>query len=520
MIKSFRRFVATLLALAALMALAFAENPSGLPALPTLDCEAARDWPRGEGIRLSLQAETMPRDRTTGICYIPVDADLEAIQTDLDASWQIRRTQCTAGDLWSADGFILCAERNGEQRSARVVLTRLPVLCIDTAGGEPPGDGDMAGTMTMVDLDAMGRTRVTRTPVEINVRGNTSRRFPKLCYRLKVLDGSGKKRNLSIAGLRSDDDWILNAMYSDTSKVREALAYRLWEEINSSGQAATGSRFAYAEVLLNGEYVGLYGVQERIDRKQLDTDRDWGIIYKVTANDRPSAQALLACDDPERCGGFELVFSGERVRSPWAPAADYSALLDGAEPPGNSRLSIGNAVDFCLWSALVQARDNHFKNQFIHCVPEGGGYTLYRVPWDLNHTFGDLWRGDSPETNYVEYDVTRLALDDAAARLGAAGADEFSRALAARWQALRAGPIREDTLLDRAHALYARIRPAIERDTARWPRCGMGEGSAANIRDIEDYVRVILPRMDMWIETLANHAGETETDTYGENMDR
>lgn len=520
MFKAFRCVVITLLAFAALTAFTRAETLSGLAALPTLDSETACDWPEGEGIRLSLQAETMPRDRTTGVCYIPVDADLEAIQTDLDASWQIRRTECAAGDPWSANGFMLCAERDGEQRSARVVLTRLPVLCIDTAGGEPPGDGDMAGTMTMVDLDAMGHTRVTRTPVEINVRGNTSRRFPKLCYRLKALDEHGKKRNLSIAGLRSDDDWILNAMYSDTSKVREALAYRLWDEINSSGQAAAGSRFAYAEVLLNGEYIGLYGVQERIDRKQLDTDRDWGIIYKVAANDRPSAQALLTCKDPERCGGFELVFSGSRVRAPWAPAADYSALLDGAEPPGDSRLSIENAVDFCLWSALVQARDNHFKNQFIHCAPEGGGYTLYRVPWDLNHTFGDLWSGDSPETNYVEYDITRLALDDAAALLGATGTNALSSALAARWQVLRAGPVSEETLLECAHALFARIRPAVERDTARWPCCGMGEGSAANIRDIEDYVRVILPRMDMWIETLANHAGETETDTYGENMDR
>ena len=66
------------------------------------------------------------------------------------------------------------------------------------------------------------------TRIEINERGNTSRRFPKKSYRVKIVDEEGQKQDLSIAGLRSDDDWILNPLYTDTSKIREALAYDLW----------------------------------------------------------------------------------------------------------------------------------------------------------------------------------------------------------------------------------------------------------------------------------------------------
>jgi len=96
--------------------------------------------------------------------------------------------------------------------------------------------------------------------------------------------------------------------------------------------------------------------------------------------------------------------------------------------------------------------------------------------------------------------VGDLALDDALVRLLAEGDEAFADALRERWRALRAGPLREEAILERARALFEGIYPALLRDTERWPACGMGEGSAANIRDIEDAVRVTLARVDGWME--------------------
>ncbi len=368
----------------------------------------------------------------------------------------------------------------------------LPVLTIDLEDGQAPGDAYVPGTLRYAEPG--GLTAIT-TPVELRLRGNTSRRFPKKSFRLKLVDAEGRKRDLSLCGLREDDDWILNPMYSDTSKLREALSYWLWEEINSRGRAAASSRFRFAEVVLNGTYWGLYGVQERVDRKQVGADRRAGILYKVAANERPSVRALLA-GEGDACGGIELEFVGSEVAAPWAPAADYMAFLSGEAPPGDSQIDRDNAVDYALWSMLAQARDGRFKNQYIHCMPRpGGGYALYRIPWDLNHTLGDLWDGDSPETNYVSFEIGEMAPDDAAARLLAEDGD-FMDALRARWRALRAGPVTEENLLSHARALFGALYPAILRDTARWPECGMGEGSAANLRDIEDYVRAALTRLD------------------------
>lgn len=517
------RWLAGALAALALLTLALSAcaEEGGLFGLPTMDVAPAEEPSlAGDRLMVHLNGESLPCDRTTGTWYIPVDRDIDSARLETDPAWQTWLDASGAEDPYG-DGGVGIYITDGERwETAKAVLTRLPVLCIDTEDGELPGDSDTSGALTLYDIDAQGHTVVTHTPIEIRLRGNTSRRFPKRSYRLKIVDGHGEKCDLSVAGLRSDDDWILNPMYSDTSKIREALGFWLWEEINSSGRAANSSRFAYAEVLLNGEYWGLYGIQERIDRKQVGADRDTGILYKVGANDRPSAQKLLSCDDPEVCDGFEVAFAGAGVERPWAPAVDYVALLEGADVPGSSRLDRRNAVDYCLWAVLVQARDNHFKNQFIHCVYRDGGYALYRIPWDLNHTLGDLWCGSSPETNFVEYDFTRLALDDITEQLIRTGDEALAGELAERWRTLRKGTINEENLIGRARELFSGLYPAILRDSVRWPQCGMGEGSAANIRDIEDYVRMILPRMDGWIESLQGSMMEMETMEHGDDLDR
>lgn len=371
---------------------------------------------------------------------------------------------------------------------------KLSKLEIKTDSGELPGDEDTSGTLRLTELCESGASAI-ETPVRIRLRGNTSRRFPKKSYRLRLVGEDGAKRDLDLCSLRADDDWILNPMYSDTSKLREAMAYWLWDQINSQGRAAAGSRSAYVEVWLNGAYHGLYMLQERVDRKQVGADRERGILYKATANDRPDVARLLDAGSADTCGGLELAFAGSGVRVPWEPAADYMAILNGEMPLGCARLSRPNAVDYALWSMLVQARDNHFKNMFIHCVFEDDGYVLYRIPWDLNHTFGDLWDGASPETNYVAYAVSAFALDDGMKALIAADPTLMDD-MRARWTELRAGSITEARILDRARGLFDALYPAILRDTQRWPACGMGEGSAANIRDIEDFIRVTLARMD------------------------
>jgi len=373
----------------------------------------------------------------------------------------------------------------------------LTILSIETENGQLPEDERLGGRMTV-----RSGLRTETADVEIWLRGNTSRRFPKKSYRIAVVDEEGGKKNLSIAGLRSDDDWILNPLYTDTSKIREALAYELWDVMNSSGRNAASSRMAYAELYLNGEYWGLYGVQERIDRKQVDADRRSGILYKVSRLEKPTVQELLECERQDYCGGFELEFAGAGVSRPWDAAAAYMALLSGESHELPASVDVGNLIDYGLWAMFTQAHDCHFKNQFLNCVYDTSGYTLYKIPWDLNNTFGDIWKNDSEETNHTLFSIGDFVYDGMFEVLLSLNDPQIYGQIRSRWQQLRAAVLREEALLSRAHALYDPLYDALERDTQRWPECGMGNGNALNILDIEEYIRRTLADMDVYMEQL------------------
>lgn len=403
--------------------------------------------------------------------------------------------------LWAGLGASTAQAAIPPSPEALSRISGLTVLSIQTDNMQDPADELTGGLLTVFEP---GSTEVKTVSIQIRLRGNTSRRFPKKSFRIHVVDEDGEKKNIAIAGLRSDDDWILNPMYTDTSKIREALAYELWDAMNRSGQNAASSRVAYAEVYLNGDYRGLYGVQERIDRKQVDADQRSGILYKFARLEEPSVSQLMECTDPEICGGIELAFSGAGVMDPWKPAAAYMALLNSEEHAVNAHVDPENLIDYGLWAMLTQAHDCHFKNQYLHCVLSAGGYTMYKIPWDVNHTFGDFWQNDSPETNYNAFGVTDLIFDGLFAVLVELWDPHADAAIRARWAHLRRTVIQEELLIARANALFDPLYEAIERDTLRWPECGLGNGNAFNIRDIETYIRQILPLMDAYIAGLVS----------------
>ena len=484
----------------------------GLSGLPLLSGELSALPPAGGHVTLLLDGVELPTDVKNGVCYIPQRPESE----DFEGKIAILEEEGYSYFLSVPDGFdkesalldglaLTVVGRNGEStKTTRIVFTPMPVIEINTADESLPAELDSEGSLRMFSAEYKS-IWLDESPIEINVRGNTSTRFPKKSYRVKIVDGYGEKQNLSIAGLRSDDDWILNPMYSDTSKVREALAYSLWEDMNSSGLNAKSSGFAYCELILNGEYWGLYLVQERIDRKQVDANKRSGVLYKVVVNDPPAVEALLDCRDEEYCEGIELEFAGAGLDAPWKPAAGYIAWLTGEDSIPFVEISEENFIDYGLFAMFTQAYDCHFKNQFLNCVYERNGHVVYRIPWDLNNSFGDVWENDAEDTNYTEYRVLSPMIDPAFEKIVAEADEKTVKRIQKRWEELREGPIQQERIFERAQELHSSIYAAIERDSVRWPECGLGEGNAANILDIGQFLETMLPEMDLWVAGLSEN---------------
>lgn len=80
-------------------------------------------------------------------------------------------------------------------------------------------------------------------------------------------------------GIRNDDDWILNSLYADNTRLRDKLCMDLWQETgaydNPYGKNF-GMQGEYVEVLINDSYTGLYLLTHPIDRKQLGLSANAG----------------------------------------------------------------------------------------------------------------------------------------------------------------------------------------------------------------------------------------------------
>ena len=98
--------------------------------------------------------------------------------------------------------------------------------------------------------------------IGIELRGSSSMFFPKKSYTVETRDDQGKDRDVELLGLPEEEDWVLHGPYSDKSLMRNVLTYELARRLGSYA-----SRTRFVEVVLNGGYVGVYVLMEKIKRR-------------------------------------------------------------------------------------------------------------------------------------------------------------------------------------------------------------------------------------------------------------
>lgn len=101
--------------------------------------------------------------------------------------------------------------------------------------------------------------------IGIEYRGSSSQGFPKKPYGFETWDVNGNAIDSSLLGMPKEQDWILSPSYSDKSLLNNYLTYDL---ARSMGWYAP--RGVFVEVVVNGQYMGVYILMEKIKR---DNDR-------------------------------------------------------------------------------------------------------------------------------------------------------------------------------------------------------------------------------------------------------
>jgi hypothetical protein len=143
----------------------------------------------------------------------------------------------------------------------------LPVISINTNGQEIVDDPKIMASMGIINNGAGIRNSITdpfnqyNGKIGIEIRGQSSQMFPMKSYSIELWNNSGNSINQSLFGLPSESDWVLYAPYNDKTLMHNFMAYTL---SRSMGHWAANCR--YVELLLNGEYKGIYVFMEKIKR--------------------------------------------------------------------------------------------------------------------------------------------------------------------------------------------------------------------------------------------------------------
>ena len=191
------------------------------------------------------------------------------------------------------------------QGFTQVVFTssNLPIVVINTNGQTIKDDPKIEATMGIIYNGVGLRNNVTDAAnnyngkIGIEIRGSSSQMFPKKQYGIELHDALGASIDASLLGLPKQSDWILFAPYNDKSLVRDPLAYKLGRDL---GRYAP--RTKYCEVVLNGEYQGIYVLIEKIKRDKNRVDINKLDPIEIT-NDDLTGGYIIKIDKDTGTGG-------------------------------------------------------------------------------------------------------------------------------------------------------------------------------------------------------------------------
>src|SRR5688572_5083149 len=98
-------------------------------------------------------------------------------------------------------------------------------------------------------------------PVSIKVQGSSSVGFPKRSFRITTVNNLNQGIEVPLLGMPAHEDWVLKALYQDKSLLRDDLALKIY---NQMGHYSSRSRFV--EVVIDGNYRGIYQLLEKVKR--------------------------------------------------------------------------------------------------------------------------------------------------------------------------------------------------------------------------------------------------------------
>lgn len=445
-------------------------------------------------------------DSSVNTFYLPQDLDSSSWEGTLSSKEDGARLVVLENDLLHdrstalQDGtsFSCLYYTDTEYSEFFIVFTGVSTVCIDYNPYEELTEEkeDHDGFVMVQGTDGS----YVSSDCIFHVRGAVSAYDDKKSFKVNLRTEEGENNDLSLLGMRSDDDWILNSQYRDGSRIREPLCYEVWYEMQElvGVKSPFTSSTEFVEVFLNTQYMGLYALQEPEDGKTFDLEED-DILYKVLTweKDEWGEQGITQYNGEESIEGARIVWPKDSSLLKW-DVMENLYLFNEEYISWEELNERGVTIDtdeltlFSLFIQFVRAADSTWKNVYFACeMQQDGTYEVKLYPWDLNSSFGDDYEGEfnmEKAEKIVDEDGNPTSVAKPWKAYLENCPDEAWEQVCVTWKTLRDAGFSAEYVCQNATDLWAEVLSsgAIFREAEKWP--GTIDGN--------DYTNMIT-----WIET-------------------
>lgn len=434
------------------------------------------------------------------------------------------------------------------------LCTHLPLVIIDTGGQEMPGepiqdeDGAEIGTTLTAEGEKMLSAHISilsddshnhhpsddpdlESDIQIRIRGNSSRYFDKKNYLVRLVDQDGDYRSEEVMGMAAHYEWALHGPYLDKSLIRNYMWYNIAGEFMDYTP-----NVRFCEVILDGEYLGLYVMMEtitngedcRVDVSEpVDGTNKTGYVLRI---DRGSSTELKNIETftnyayrnlqqvdiqyprtgdltPEMADAIAQEFSDfeKSLYSYDYDTDDYGYYYD---------LDVESFVDYFIVNEFTANYDAGWLSTYVY-RDIGGKYKM--VIWDFNSACDNYEHSTMDPQHYEMHQAVWyfMLMKD----------EYFVNRIIERYHQLRNSYLNDDYLAAYIDAVVEYLGPAIERNFEVWgytfeefmpldPVERNPESHEAAVEQIKEFIYHRGAWMDEYIEALLQYCHESKNKKF------
>lgn len=420
-----------------------------------------------------------------------------------NGTWQLEVRDNSTNDQGTLNNWTLTFGTN-PATATTFSSSNLPLVIINTPNNQNiPDEPKLQASMKIIDNGLGNINHLTDFPnaynklIGIEQRGSSSGGFPQKSYGFETRNTDGSILDTIILGMPIEHDWILYAPYNDKTCLRNNITYDL-----SSKMGHYAAKSKLCELVVNGQYQGIYYLMEKIKRDQnrvdiaklLPTDNSGdeltgGYIFKI---DKTTGNSNIAWTSnyPAADGSpinFQHHYPTYDVITPQQNAYIHSyvdSFENALNGPNYTDPLIGyrkyikhkSFIDFMLLNEISKNVDGYRLSSFLHKEKNSNGGELRMGPvWDFNlawwnadycngnlstgwaYEFGNVCTGGFQVPTWWE-----IFMSD----------PWFQEEVKCRWTSLRQGVLSRDSLFHFIDSVALYIDEAKDRHFEKWPILG------------------------------------------------